>query len=288
MELPNLSEPALRLSAFLGVLAVMTAAEAVWPRRARSFTRWRRWPANLLMVVLGAAIVRAMAIFSLPLVAVAMALWAARHGVGLFNLLEWPTGVEVALSLLLLDLVIWGQHAAFHRVPLFWRMHRMHHADRDIDASTALRFHPLEIAASMLIKALAVLVLGAPLAAVIAFEIVLNAMAVFNHANLRLPPRLDHVLRRLVVTPDMHRVHHSVHPGEHNRNFGFNLSIWDRLFRTYAAAPRDGHRDMRIGLLPYQTDAPTGLWWNLLLPLAPIDGVSRGPDLHGSRDGHAP
>lgn len=271
MDLPSLTEPVLRLGTFLGVLAVMAGAEARWPQRERHFKRQQRWPANLTILAIGAGVVRAMAQVGVPLVAVAVALWAARHGIGLFNFIAWPGWLEFGLSVLLLDLLIWAQHAAFHRVPLFWRVHRMHHADRDIDVTTALRFHPVEIALSMLIKSVAVLAFGAPVAAVIVFEVGLNAMAMFNHANLRLPPGLDRVLRILIVTPDMHRVHHSTLRDEHDRNFGFNLSAWDRLFGTYVDAPRAGHHGMQIGLMQYQTDAPSRLWWSLRLPLAPAE-----------------
>ena len=167
---------------------------------------------------------------------------------------------------MVLDLVIYAQHVVFHHVPLLWRIHRVHHADRDIDASTALRFHPVEIILSMGIKIAVVMALGAPPAAVIAFEIILNGMAMFNHANLRLPGALDGLLRLAVVTPDMHRVHHSVHMRETNSNFGFNLSLWDRLFGTYRAAPEDGHDRMTIGLAEYQDDRPSQLGFALWLP----------------------
>ncbi len=275
MENFGLSEPALRLSSFIGIFIVMSLAEALWPRKTRHHPRWRRWPTNLLIMALGAAVVRAMAVLSVPLVAVAVALWAEQHQLGLLNLVAWPLWFRFAVTLLLLDLLIWAQHAAFHRIPLFWRLHRVHHADRDIDASTALRFHPVEIALSMLIKCVAVLALGAPAAAVMAFEIVLNGMALFNHANLSLPTPVDRLLRRVLVTPDMHRVHHSIHADEHHRNFGFNLSVWDRWFGSYVATPRDGHQAMRIGLREYQTDAPARLWWSLWLPAAPLPSQPR-------------
>lgn len=266
MDSYGLSEASLRLIVFLGMFALMASAEAAWPRRPRLFTRSTRWPTNLLILTLGGLAVRGMAALSVPLVAVATAAWAAGHGIGLLNVVAVPGWLAIAGSVLLLDLLIWAQHLASHRIPLFWRLHRVHHADRDIDASTALRFHPIEIALSMLVKCAAVLMLGAPVAAVILFEIVLNGMAIFNHANIRLPVSLDRRLRRLLVTPDMHRVHHSIHPGEHHRNFGFNLSIWDRLFSTYRAQPVAGHDQMTIGLAEYQSNAPSHFIWCLVLP----------------------
>lgn len=266
MEFSGLSEASLRLGVFLGVFALMSSAEAAWPRRPRLFTRRQRWPTNLLILAIGGAAVRGMAVLSVPLVAVAAASWAAARGIGLLNVVAAPGWLAIAGSVLLLDLLIWAQHLASHRIPLFWRLHRVHHADRDIDASTALRFHPIEIALSMLVKCAAVLALGAPVVAVIIFEIVLNGMAIFNHANVRLPSSIDRLLRRLLVTPDMHRVHHSTDPREHHRNFGFNLSIWDRLFSTYRAQPDAGHDRMTIGLAEYQSNAPGQFIWCLALP----------------------
>jgi len=268
MEILGITDSTLRLGVFLTSLVEFSVAEAWWPRRVRVYPRWRRWPTNLLVLVIGAAAVRGMAALSLPLVAVATAHWADEHRFGLLNVIVLPTALEFVLTLLLLDLLIWGQHLAFHRMPWCWRWHRVHHADRDIDASTALRFHPGEIVLSMLVKCLAVLALGAPVVAVIVFEIVLNGMALFNHANLRLPESVDRLLQRVVVTPDMHRIHHSIRLEEQHRNFGFSLSVWDRLFGSYAEQPRDGHAAMRIGLVDCQTDAPTQLGWTLRSPWA--------------------
>jgi len=188
------------------------------------------------------------------------------HQIGLLNQVAWPEWFKVVMALLVLDLAIWAQHLASHKIPLFWRLHQVHHADRDIDVTTAVRFHPVEIALSMLWKIVVVVVLGASPLAVFLFEVILNACAMFNHANIALPRTLDRVLRLLIVTPDMHRVHHSVLRSEHNRNYGFNLSLWDRLFRTYLAQPQAGHQDMTIGLDPYQTEAPTRFAWSLALP----------------------
>lgn len=260
----------IRLSAFLAVLGLMATLEAVWPKRKRLVPRLTRWVTNLTFVGLGAAIVRVLAAagatLGVPLVAVLAAALAERHGWGLLNLTAWPAWLEVLMAVIALDFAIWFQHLAAHRLHWLWIVHRVHHADTEIDVSTALRFHPIEIGLSMLWKVLWVLALGAPVAAVIAFEIILNALAMFNHANVALPAWLDRMLRSLIVTPDMHRVHHSVRRDEHHTNFGFNLSIWDRLFGTYVAQPRGGHDGMTIGLPDYQTKDPASLWWSLKLP----------------------
>jgi sterol desaturase/sphingolipid hydroxylase (fatty acid hydroxylase superfamily) len=244
----------------------MASLEWLWPRRTMRTPRGQRWPTNLAIVGLGIAAVRLMALAAVPIVAVAMAAVAAERGWGLLNLAAWPTWLELIIGLVVLDFAIWLQHVISHRVPLLWRLHRMHHADIDFDVTTALRFHPVEIALSMLYKCAWVAVLGPSVLTVIVFEAVLNACAVFNHANAALPLWLDRLLRPVMVTPDMHRVHHSIDAGEHHRNFGFNLSIWDRLFGTYVDQPRAGHADMTIGLPPYQSEAPTRLGWSLLLP----------------------
>ncbi len=269
MELFGNSEATVRLAVFIGVLLTLVVSEWLWPRRALAVGR-RRWPTNLTIVVLGAALVRLLAVLSPILLAVGAAQWAARNGWGLFNTFEGYQGLKFAAALLALDALVWAQHVAFHRVHFFWRFHRMHHADRDFDVTTALRFHPGEILASMLIKVVAVLLLGPSATAVVVFEIALNGCAMFNHANLRLPRSADRLLRKLIVTPDMHRVHHSVHAAEHQKNFGFCLSVWDHLFGSYLAQPRDGHTAMTIGLSEYATDAPTQLAWCLTLPAAPL------------------
>lgn len=255
-------EAMLRLAVFLGVLALLLAFETLAPRRGGDRLRRMRWSANLPMVVAGALLVRLL----LPLGAVGAALWAQRNGVGLFNRLPLP--LAGLASFLVLDAVIYWQHRMFHRVPLLWRIHRMHHSDVEFDATTALRFHPLEIGISMAIKIGAVLALGAPPLAVIAFEIALNAAAMFNHTNLALPLALDRVLRKLVVTPDMHRVHHSVERRERDTNFGFNLSWWDRLFGSYTDQPAAGHLDMRIGLPEFREEREQRLLRLLLQPFA--------------------
>lgn len=267
---------ALRLTAFLSILALLLVAQERWPRRVSAPGRGGRWGVNLSMVVLGALVARALAALFVLLGAVAAAQWAARHGVGVLAWLRWPPLVEVVLAFLALDCAIYWQHRLFHRLPLFWRLHRMHHSDLDFDTTTGVRFHPVEIGVSMLIKVAVVLAVGAPALAVILFEVALNATSLFNHANLRLPLPLDGALRKLLVTPDMHRVHHSVHRREHDRNFGFNLSWWDHLFRSYTAQPAAGHTAMRIGLPAFRDAAEQRLGPLLLQPLKKgSDEVSR-------------
>ncbi len=238
------NETAIRLGIFLGVLVTVAAWEALSPRRERRFSRWRRWPSNFGIVVLNTVVMRLL----FPVAAVAMAWHARELGWGLFNAVEVPAVLAVILCVVALDLFIYFQHVMFHAVPALWRLHRMHHADLDFDVTTGARFHPIEIVLSMVIKLAAVVVLGAPPVAVVIFEVVLNATAMFNHGNLRLPPAVDRVLRLFVVTPDMHRVHHSVVAAETNSNFGFNLPWWDRLLGTYRAQPAAGHEAMTIGL----------------------------------------
>ncbi len=203
----------------------------------------------------------------MPLLAVGAALDAQARGWGLFNALALPGWLEITLAILILDLAIWAQHLVSHKVPILWRLHRVHHADRDMDVTTAIRFHPVEIALSMLLKIGLVYGLGPAAIAVILFEILLNGTAMFNHSNLNLPLWLDALLRRVLVTPDMHRVHHSVHRHEHDSNYGFALSIWDRVFGTYVAQPAQGHDDMTVGLR-WQDDRPGRLLWSLRLPFA--------------------
>lgn len=238
------NEPLFRLSIFFGVFALMIVWEGVLPRKSRSLSRWARWPSNIGITVLNTLILRLI----IPTAAVGMALLAKENGWGLFNLVALPQFVAVLLSVMLLDLAIYVQHVVFHHIPVLWRLHRMHHADQDIDVTTGARFHPIEILLSMGIKLCVVILLGPPAVSVLIFEVLLNAAAMFNHANIRFPQKIDALLRLFIVTPDMHRVHHSVHKYETNSNFGFNLPWWDRLFGTYRAQPEDGHDAMVIGL----------------------------------------
>jgi len=237
-------EIALRLGCAAAVFAVMAAWELLAPRRKLSIGRLWRWPSNIGIVLVDAALVRLL----VPTAAVGAALYAAGHGIGLLHWLELRLSVAALVGFLILDLVIYAQHVVFHHVPWLWRLHRMHHADLDIDVSTGLRFHPIEILLSLLIKIAIVMAFGIPPVAVIVFEVVLNATSQFNHSNVAMPRALDRILRLIVVTPDMHRVHHSVVRAETDSNFGFNLPWWDRLFRTYRAQPQAGHRGMTIGL----------------------------------------
>ena len=259
-------EPWLRVGAFGGLLVLLLLAQDLWPRRAGGPLRRRRWTANLAIVVIDVLLVRLL----IPLGAVGMAVWADVHGYGLFARTDWPLALEAVLSFLALDAVIYWQHRLFHSIPLFWRLHRMHHSDLEFDATTGVRFHPAEILLSMLIKMAAVLALGAPAVAVIVFEIALNATSMFSHANLRLSLAVDRHLRRVLVTPDMHRVHHSTHRDEHDSNYGFNLSWWDHLFRSYTGQPREGHTTMLIGLEQFREDADQRLLPLLAQPLKPL------------------
>ena len=237
-------EPAVRLGAFVGILALMALWELAAPRRAQEIARLRRWPGNLGVVVLDALAVRLI----FPTAAVGVALLAEARSWGLFHALDIPGWLAIVTSVVLLDLAIYLQHVLFHAVPALWRLHRMHHADLEFDVTTGVRFHPLEIVLSMAIKIAVVAALGMPAVAVLVFEVLLNATSMFNHGNVRLSPVLDRALRWVVVTPEMHRVHHSVVPQEANSNFGFNLPWWDRLFGTYRVAPAAGHEGMTIGI----------------------------------------
>jgi len=266
-ELLLQNEPVVRLSFFLCVLVAMAAWEVAAPRRRREIPRLLRWTNNLLVVVLDAMFVR----LFFPLVAVGLALIAEERGWGLFNLIESPEWLAFAVSMLTLDLAIYLQHVMFHAVPALWRVHRMHHADLEFDVTTGLRFHPVEIVLSMGIKLAVVLALGPPAIAVLAFEVLLNAGSLFNHSNVRIPIGLDRALRWFVVTPDMHRVHHSIHPSEANSNFGFNVPWWDRLLGTYRAQPRDTHEGMTIGVEQFRTRRD--LWIDRMLT-QPLQGPS--------------
>lgn len=263
---------ALRFGFFVAVLLSMAVAEALLPRRERSYPRKRRWPTNLGMALVDALTVR----FLFPVVAVGTAAFADAQGWGLLGAVALPLWLEILIAVVVLDLAIYAQHVAMHKVPVLWRLHRVHHADPDLDVTTGIRFHPIEIALSMLYKMGIVLILGPTAFAVFLFEAVLNAMSLATHANVRLPLGLDRVLRLVFVTPDMHRVHHSVERIETDSNYGFNLSVWDRAFRTYRPQPRAGHDGMTIGLPEYRSDAPTRLGWSLLLPFASGSRVNKG------------
>ncbi|MBK9244765.1 MAG: sterol desaturase family protein [Burkholderiales bacterium] len=266
-------EALLRLGAFAGVFVLVALWEALAPRRRRRFSRAQRWPHNLGLVALNAVVLRLLA----PGAALAVALAAEDGRWGLLNLPALPAWIRVVLALLLLDLAIYLQHRLFHAVPALWRLHRVHHADPDYDVTTGLRFHPIEIGLSLAVKCAVIAAIGAPVLAVLAFEIVLNAAAMFNHANGRLPSAIDRWLRWLVVTPDMHRVHHSAILRETNSNFGFNLPWWDRLFGTYRAQPAAGHAAMRIGVAGLQGAGELNLARLLAQPLRSVDQSTAAP-----------
>ena len=247
-ELVVQHEMVIRLSFFFGIFAVMALWEVVAPRRALTVSRAVRWANNLGLVFFNSFILRLI----FPAAAVGMAAFASEQGWGIFNYYDVSPVTAVVASVVAMDFIIYLQHIMVHAVPVLWRLHRVHHADLDFDVTTGARFHPIEIFLSMLIKFATIAVLGPPVVAVVIFEVVLNATAMFNHSNVRLPLDLDRILRRVVVTPDMHRVHHSVEDDEANSNFGFNLPWWDRLFGTYRDQPRAGHENMSIGIHTYR------------------------------------
>ncbi len=262
-------EPAIRLTFFLGVLLAMAGWEVAAPRRRQEIPRVLRWTNNVALVVLDTLVLR----LAFPILAVGLALVAEENGWGLLNVWAVQISFAVLVSILALDLAIYLQHVMFHAVPALWRLHRMHHADLEFDVTTGLRFHPVEIMISMGIKLGVVAALGTPAVAVLIFEVLLNATSLFNHSNIRLPGPVDRVLRWLVVTPDMHRVHHSIRPHETNSNFGFNLPWWDRLLGTYEAQPRDGHEGMTLGIEQFRTSRD--LWLDRML-IQPLRGPASG------------
>ncbi len=255
-------EPLIRLAVFGGIFIVMAVWELLAPRRPQAVARNWRWPNNLGVVAVDVLLVRVL----LPITAVGLALIAEAHGIGLFNMIALPTWASIVLSVMLLDLAIYLQHVLFHAVPALWRLHRMHHADLEFDVTTGLRFHPIEILLSTGIKLVVVAALGTPAAAVLIFEVLLNATSMFNHSNIRVPARIDRILRWFVVTPDMHRVHHSILRRETNSNFGFNLPWWDRLLGTYRAQPAAGHDAMTIGIEQFRDPRELALDRMLLQP----------------------
>ena len=265
-------EPQVRLTFLFSILAIMAIWELIAPQRRREVPRLLRWSNNLALTVIDTILVR----LTFPLLAVGMASYAVERGWGLFNLVEIPSWIAFILSFLLLDLAIYLQHLMFHAVPILWRLHRVHHSDLEFDVTTGLRFHPIEILISMAFKLVLIIVFGTPAIVVLIFEVVLNGSAMFNHSNVRLPFALDRLLRLVVVTPDMHRVHHSVRPSETNSNFGFNLPWWDRVFGTYRAQPKDGHEKMKIGIEQFRTTRDLWIDQMLVQPvreLRPLDEI---------------
>lgn len=253
-------ESLIRLSVFFTVLSTMIILETRIPRRQLLLSRWVRWPSNLGLVVFNSLLLRLL----FPTAAVGIAMCCEQKQIGLLHFIAAGNITAVLFAIVILDLVIYFQHVLVHRIPLLWRLHQVHHADLDYDVTTGSRFHPLEILLSMIIKTLAITALGAPALAVIIFEIVLNGMAMFNHSNIHLPAALDSAIRKVFVTPDMHRVHHSTKLVESNRNFGFNLSLWDRIFKTYQAQPTVTHESMEIGLTQYRNPEQAANFFSLL------------------------
>ena len=276
-QLAITAEPIIRLSCFLGILMLMMLWEGLLPRRPQAVGRLLRWPNNLGLVVLDTLVVRLV----FPLTGIGMAFLAQVHEWGLFNLVALPAWLAAPAAVFLLDLTIYVQHVAFHAVPLLWRLHRMHHADLEFDVTTGLRFHPGEIILSMIIKLAAVAILGAPPIAVLVFEVLLNVTSMFNHGNVRVPHGLDPMLRFVVVTPDMHRVHHSIERRERDSNFGFNVPWWDRLFGTYRPQPTAGHAGMTLGIDRFRD--PRELWLDRML----LQPLRSGPPLT-AQPRHAP
>jgi sterol desaturase/sphingolipid hydroxylase (fatty acid hydroxylase superfamily) len=270
-------EPAARLGAFVGVFVAVAVWELAAPRRGQKVSRRLRWPHNLGLLLIDVIVLRLL----VPGAAIAVAIAGEAHSWGLLNNLPLPGWLAVLLALVLLDLAIYFQHVIFHAVPTLWRLHRVHHADIEFDMTTAVRFHPVEILMSVAIKCAVVAAIGAPPLAVLMFEVILNTTAMFNHANARLPVRLDAWLRRLVVTPDMHRVHHSIRYNESASNFGFNLPWWDRLFGTYRAQPAAGHEAMIIGVDAFRTAQDQRVERLLIQPFRDTPGgytINRRPE----------
>lgn len=259
-----MDQGSIRLLVFISVLLLMASAEALWPRKKRIMERPTRWFNNLSLSVLNTIVIKVLG----PITAIAVADYALGNSYGLIpqSPVPLPFWLEILIGFVVLDLLIYFQHVLSHKVPMLWRFHKVHHADRDIDVTTGIRFHPIEALFSMIYKCGFILILGPLPIAVFLFEVILNGSAMFNHANVKLPLGLDKVMRLIIVTPDMHRVHHSTSRKETNSNYGFFLSIWDRLFKTYIAQPKLGHDDMLIGLDEYQTKSPASLTWSLKTP----------------------
>lgn len=262
IEEKKLEEAQIRLAVFIGLFVSMALLEHFIPRRKLRPVKVKRWFTNWAIILLDSLLVRLV----FKTAAVGGALWASDNNIGLFNLVTLPYWLAFVVSFIILDFSVWLSHVASHKIPIFWRIHRMHHSDIDIDVTTAIRFHPIEILLSMLWKYAIVLLLGAPAASVLLFEIVLNGGALFNHSNWRMPKVVDRYLRLIIVTPDMHRVHHSSEQNETDSNYGFNFSFWDRLFKTYIDQPKLGHDKMQIGLKDWQDESPSRLLWSLLVP----------------------
>ncbi len=257
-------EAIIRLIFFSNLFGLFALLERIFPKKTLEYSVRSRWLTNFSITILNTLLLRTLAI-ALPFLAVGAAIDANKMGWGLFNILDWPIFLEATICIFLFDFIIWLQHLITHKIPFLWRLHRVHHADVDFDVSTAIRFHPIEIALSMILKIGLVYVLGPVAWAIVLFEILLNGSALFNHANLAIPTRLDRFLRYVIVTPDMHRIHHSVKREEHDSNYGFALSIWDRVFGTYSTLQQPEKEEIVVGL-EWQDQRATRLGWSLWLP----------------------
>ena len=252
----------LRLLFFVGIFVLMALAELFIPKKRKlTIKKSKRWSSNFLLSLSSTLGVKLL----LPFTSISVALFAQEHGIGLFNMLKINPAVSGLTCVIIFDLIIYWQHRLFHIIPFFWRFHSVHHADKDYDVTTGFRFHPIEIILSMIIKFASILLLGASPLIVVIFEIILNALAMFNHSNIRLGTNLDNILRKIIVTPDFHRVHHSVRADEHHKNYGFNLAIWDYLFQSYKANTTVNQTDMPIGLREISDDFRAVNWFGMLL-----------------------
>ncbi|MDD1784097.1 sterol desaturase family protein [Enterovibrio sp. ZSDZ35] len=272
LEYIEARETVFRLLTFFSIFGAMALAEWLFPKRLLTVAKAKRWLNNISLMMLNTLAIRLI----FPIAAAGFAAWCTTQGFGLFNLISVPIWVAIILSIVALDGIIWLQHRMFHTVPTLWRLHAVHHADKDLDVTSGARFHTIEILLSMVIKFFAIALLGAPAVAVILFEVILSGMALFNHSNVAIPASIDRWLRVIVVTPDMHRIHHSIHRHESDANFGFNLAIWDRIFHTYKAEPDDGHYAMRIGISSHRDDKQV-VWLPGLLSL-PFTLFQRTPN----------
>ncbi len=275
-------EATVRVVVFLGIFGLMAMWEVLAARRQLTVAKGKRWRRNLGLVFIDVAMVR----LFFPAAAVGMALVAEDLGWGLFRIVNLPDWAALLVTIVLLDFAIYIQHVIVHAIPALWRLHMVHHADVDFDVTTGIRFHPIEIALSMLVKLSAVAALGPPALGVLIFEVLLNGMAMFNHANVRIPAGLERVIRWIIVTPDMHRVHHSMDDAEHSTNFGFNLSCWDRVLGTYLAAPANGHEGMTIGLLGFRDPASQTLPRMLAMPFDRRAVIGARCGREGTSGGH--
>lgn len=252
----------IRLMLFLAAFVSLFVAERVWPRKIVFVRRYQRWMTNILLIVVSTGLIKGV-------LSVAGSIYTSVNtagNIGFFNIYQPPVEISILWIIVIMDFCIYWQHRLFHLIPLFWRFHRVHHADNDIDITTGVRFHPLEMILSALIKACILVALGAPIWAALIFEMLLSTSSLFTHANVKLNTHVDRMLRWIIVTPDMHRIHHSVSPEETNSNYGFFLSLWDRLFSSYIPSPKGGQEKMRIGLKEYQSSETSSLWWSLKLP----------------------